>query len=118
MNDEKLAIVATVVLLLEAGVIAAGPETREVPDATSASVAVLKANLGNAANVEIDEVRITEGGVACIEYRVSNGSGSKVLGHAVVQGDQVLKSPANGAQFEKAWNDHCLGPRGGMTSDQ
>lgn len=109
-------IVALVVLLLEAGAIAAGGEPNEGADATAASVAALKKNLGDPAGVEIDEVRVTGDGVACIEYRV--GQGAKGRGHAVVQGDEVLKSSASYARFEKAWNEHCLGPRGGMTGDE
>ncbi len=77
-------------------------------DATAAAVAALKANLGSDAGLEIDEVRVTDAGVACIEYRVSESRG-----HAVVQNNEVLKSSSDADRFEKAWNQHCLGPRGG-----
>jgi hypothetical protein len=90
----------------------------EGADATSASVAALKANLGNPAGLEIDEVRVTDSGATCIDYHVSDGQGGKSPGHAVVRGTEVLKSPSGDEGFEKAWNAHCLGPRGGMSSGE
>jgi hypothetical protein len=90
----------------------------EGPDATSASVAALKENLGNPAGLEIDEVRVTDSGVTCIEYRMSDGKGGQSPGHAVVRGNEVLKSPSGDEEFEKAWNAHCLGPRGGISSGE
>ena len=112
MNIRNPLSAASVALLPLAGAFAAEPGS----DATAASVAALKANLGTAAGFTVDEVRLTEAGVACIEYRVNNELGGKSRGHAVVQGDEVLRSSA-GKRFEKAWNEHCLGPRGGMTSE-
>jgi hypothetical protein len=102
MDTMKLMIAASVTFLPVTGALAA--------DATSNAVAALKANLGSNVSLEVDEVRVTEAGVACIEYRVS---GSR--GHAVVQGNEVLKSSSDAERFEKAWNQHCLGPRGGTT---
>ncbi len=115
MSTTKL-VIATSAILALAAALAAGDEPREGSDATSTSVAALKANLGNPAGLEVDEVRVTGAGVACIDYRLSNGQGGKSLGHAVVQGDEVLKSSSGDERFEKAWNEHCLGPRGGVTS--
>jgi hypothetical protein len=116
MSITKL-LVATSAILAVAGTIAAGDEPREGSDATSTSVAALRANLGNPAGLEVDEVRVTGAGVACIDYRVGSGQGSKKnIGHAVVQGNEVLKSSSGYESFEKAWNEHCLGPRGGVTS--
>jgi len=106
MDTMKLIIAASVTLLPVTGALAA--------DATSAAVAKLKANLGDkAGGLEVEEVRVTDAAVACIEYRVS---GSR--GHAVVQGNEVLKSSSDSDRFEKAWNEHCLGPRGGTTSNE
>jgi hypothetical protein len=97
------------VALVPAAAFAAG-------DATDASVAALEASLGKSQALEVDEVRITGDGVACIDYRVRDAAGRESRGHAVVQGKDVLRSPADDAQrFEKAWNEHCLGPKGGMT---
>jgi hypothetical protein len=117
MSTTKL-VIATSAILLMAAALAAQDDSRNASDATSTSVAALKANLGNPAGLEVDEVRVTAAGVACIEYRVKGGQGSKGLGHAVVQGDEVLKSSPGDKRFEKAWNEHCLGPRGGMTGDE
>jgi hypothetical protein len=58
---------------------------------------------------------VTDKGIACIDYRISNGQGGKVRGHAVIQGDEVLKSSSDDERFQKQWNQHCLGPRGGIT---
>jgi hypothetical protein len=87
-------------------------------DATSASVAKLRASLGNTSGFEVDEVRITGDGIACIDYRTRAGDGAQSKGHAVVQGDEVLRNATDSERFEKAWNDHCLGPRGGMTPNE
>jgi len=107
MTTRKLLIATCVVLLPVTGALAA--------DATSAAVNALKANLGNPAGLEVDEVRVTQAGVACIDYRTRDGQGTKSPGHAVVQGDEVLKSSSDDKRFEEMWNAHCLGPRGGMT---
>jgi hypothetical protein len=116
MSTTKL-VIATSAILVMAAALAAHDEPRG-SDATSSSVAALKANLGNPAGLEVDEVRVTAAGVACIDYRVSNGQGGKSLGHAVVQGDEILKSSSRDERFEKAWNEHCLGPRGGITTNK
>jgi hypothetical protein len=111
MSATKL-LIATSAILLMAGSLAARDDSHEGADATAASVAALKVSLGNPDGLEVDEVRVTEAGVACIDYRVG-GQGAKTLGHAVVQGKEVLKSATRDGRFEKAWNEHCLGPRGG-----
>jgi hypothetical protein len=113
MSATKL-IIATSAILLMAAALAAQDEPLTSPDATAASVAALRSNLGNPPGLTIDEVRVTDAGVACIDYRLGNGQGNKALGHAVVQLGEVLKS-SSGDSFEKAWNEHCLGPRGGTS---
>ncbi len=110
MDTRKLLIASCVAILPVAGAFAA--------DATSAAVTALKANLGNPAGLEVDEVRVTQTGIACIDYRASDGQGGKTPGHAVVQGDKVLKSSTDDKVFEEKWNEHCLGPRGGMTGGE
>ena len=109
MDTRKLLLAASIALLPLAG---------EGSDATSAAVAALKANLGNPAGLEIDEVRVTAAGVACIDYHARDGQGGKSPGHAVVQGEEVLKSSSGEERFEEEWNQHCLGPRGGMTGGE
>ena len=110
MGTWKKLIAASLPTLAVAGALAAG-------DATSAAVLKLKANLGNPAGFEFDEVRVTNAGVACIDYRVSSAQGAKSLGHAVVKNDVVLKSSADYERFEKVWNEHCLGPHGGVNGN-
>ena len=110
MTSSKQLIASCAALLAMAGMLAA-------EDATSAAVAALKANLGDPANLEVDEVRVTNIGVACIDYRLGDAAGGKNRGHAVVQGEEVLKSSEGSERFETAWSEHCLGPRGGITSE-
>ena len=96
--------------LLVASSIAMLPFTNALgADATSKAVAALKANLGSGVSIEVDEVRVTESGVACIDYR-----NDRNRDHAVVRGDEVLKASSDEKRFEEAWTQHCLGPRGGM----
>ena len=110
MDTLKLLIATSATFLPVCGAFAAEGKAPAGSDATAAAVAALKANLGSDAGLEIDEVRVTDTGVACIEYRVSESRG-----HAVVQNNEVLKSSSDADRFEKAWNQHCLGPRGGTT---
>jgi hypothetical protein len=108
-------------MLLAAAIALAAAAALAAGNATDASVAALKASLGNPRALEVDEVRITGDGVACIEYRVVDAAGKQDRGHAVVRGNDVLRSPgatnADPKPFEKAWSEHCLGPKGGMTSE-
>ena len=115
-HSRKLLIASSVALLLLVAAFAANGQERKSPDRTAASVAALKASLGNSSGLEVEEVRVTNTGVACINYHLSDSKGGKSPGHAVVQGDEVLKSPSGDERFEKAWTEHCLGPRGGVTS--
>jgi len=118
MDTRKLLIVATVALLPMTGALAADQTAGEGSEITAASVAALKANLGDPASLQVDEVRVTEAGVACIKYRLRNAQGGEIRGHAVVQGNEVLKSSADVEHFEKVWNEHCLGPRGGLSREE
>jgi hypothetical protein len=98
-----------------AATLCASPDASDGTDKTAAAVAALEAKLGNPAGLEIDEVRVTDSGVVCIDYSMRNAEGVKTPGHAVVQGDEVLQA-SSGDRFENLWNKHCLGPRGGTTS--
>ncbi len=89
-------------------------------DATDASIRTLQASLGDV-KLEVDEVRIANDGVACIDYRTRGADGRQDRGHAVVQGNDVVRTPAPGSdakKFEEAWSRHCLGPHGGTTIAQ
>jgi hypothetical protein len=116
MSVTKL-VIATSAILAMAATLVASPESpkgsTEGADATTASIATLKANLGNPAGLAIEEVRVTDAGIACIDYRVGNTQAGTSRGHAVVQGNEVVKSSSD-ERFEKLWNEHCLGPRGGL----
>jgi hypothetical protein len=114
MNTRKLLIASCVALLPMAGALA-GYGSKDT-DASAASVAALKQSLPSTAGFKVDQVRVTDSGVTCIDYRVSNDQGGESRAHAVVQGDEVLRSTMGNKKFEKAWGDHCLGPRGGMTN--
>lgn len=117
MSKTKL-IVATSAILIMAAALAMEGKPLAGTDTTVASVTALKSNLGSPAGLEVDEVRVTDDGVACIDYRVSNGKGGMISAHAVVQRDLVLKSSSDSDRFEEAWNTHCLGPRGGMSAGE
>jgi hypothetical protein len=115
MTATKL-ILATSAIMLMAAALAVEPKSTE--DVTDASVATLKASLGNPITLEVDEVRVTDDGVACIEYRLGNPKDARSRGHAVVDDDEILKASVDAERFEAAWTEHCLGPRGGMSSPQ
>jgi hypothetical protein len=106
-------LIAPSLLIILGGIAAArdeGPDT----EATSKAVAALEAKLGKS-EVQVDEVRVTDDGVVCIDFH-GTGSTDPAPAHAVMQGEKLListNSDANG--FKKAWDAHCLGPRGGST---
>ena len=111
-----IVIIGAALLLPASGALAADARAGQQTDA---SIAALASSLGDAHGLEIDEVRITGDGIACIEYRLPDANGKLVRGHAVVKGKDVLRSPSDSAdEFEKAWSEHCLGPRGGVTGGQ
>jgi hypothetical protein len=84
-----------------------GPDT----ELTSKAVARLEAKLGEG-EIKVDEVRVTEDGIACMDYHTISNPGKKA--HAVLKGEQLLVSTNSDKNaFQETWNDHCLGPRGG-----
>jgi hypothetical protein len=110
--ENRAKFLCLVVAVLPAPVFCAGNDA-------DASIAALESSLGGAHDLEVDEVRLTGDGVACIEYRVRDAAGNQDRGHAVVQGEQVVRSPGDGPhRFEQAWDAHCLGPHGGITTEQ
>jgi hypothetical protein len=84
-------------------------EDRAASADSEPSVAALKSSLPSSVGFEVDDVRLTESGVACITYRVRNDSGGESRAKAVVEGDKVLRSTARNTRFERAWNDKCVG---------
>jgi hypothetical protein len=106
-------LIAPSLVIVVCGMAAArdeGPDT----ELTDRAVAALEARLGKS-EVKVDEVRVTEKGVACIDFR-ANGSANGRAGHAVYQAEKLLISTSSDQDgFEKAWSEHCLGPRGGAT---
>jgi hypothetical protein len=87
-------------------------------DLTAASVAALERRLGTSVDVSVDEVRVTADGFSCIDYRTVSAQVGEGRAHAVVRGDEVLLSTSGDKRFEKTWNEHCLGPRGGAAPTQ
>jgi hypothetical protein len=77
-------------------------------DRESASIEALKSSLRNPSGFEVDKVRVTDAGVACITYRVDNDNGGEMRAHAVVEGDKVLRSSIGNTRFEKAWKSKCV----------
>ena len=87
-------------------------EDRAAPtgsEATSDSVAVLKSSLPSSSGFAVDDVRVTDAGVACISYRVNSDMGGESRAKAVVEGDKVLRSTSGSMRFQKAWNEKCAG---------
>ena len=117
MNTRNLLIASAAALVPMTAVLADDPPASTSSDATAAAVATLKDRVGKP-GIEVDEVRVTDSGTACIKYRVRNNLGGTSREHAVVKGEEVERSTRGNKEFEKAWNDNCLGPRGGMTPAQ
>lgn len=92
---------------------AAMAEDRTAPDENSDAVVALKASLQSTRGFEVDSVRTTDSGVACITYRVPNDSGGETHAQAVVEGDKVLRSTTRNSKFAKAWNSKCAASGGG-----
>lgn len=78
-------------------------------DEASPAVATLKSSLPSTRGFEVESVRTTDSGVACITYRVPNDRGGETHAQAVVEGDQVLRSTSRSSKFAKAWNSKCAG---------
>ena len=108
-------LIAPSLLIILGGMAAArdqGPDS----EIGKAAVEKLYSRLGET-EVKVDEVRVTKDGIACIDFH-GIGSTSGKAAHAVVQGDKMLVSTNSDKNpFEEMWNKHCLGPRGGATSN-
>ncbi len=93
-------------------------ETPPSSDASSAAVEALRSSLGGKGAIDVENVRMTDNGVACIDYRGPNNSGGMSKSKAVVQGNKVLRSSVGNERFQEAWNEHCAGTRGGSKSPE
>jgi hypothetical protein len=60
----------------------------------------------------VDNVHMTDDGVACINYRVGNDNGGESRAKAVVEGEKVLRSTSRNSDFAKAWNSKCAASGG------
>ena len=81
-------------------------------DANSEPVAKLKSRLTNTLGFQVDDVLMTDDGVACISYRVANDNGGVSSAKAVVEGEKVLRSTSRTTDFADAWNSKCAGAGG------
>lgn len=86
-------------------------ETPASSDASTTAVDTLRASLGGKGAIDVENVHMTDDGVACIDYRGPNNSGGMSKSKAVVQGDKVLRSSVGNDRFADAWNEHCAGTR-------
>jgi hypothetical protein len=101
-----------IVLVALAGFMTEGAEARARHNLAYASVASLKANIGSRRNLEFDDVRVTDAGATCIQYRARDQAGGVSHGQAVVHGSEVAQRDARHGEdgkFEKEWNRQCLG---------
>jgi hypothetical protein len=87
-------------------------DDRTKADEDSPAVVTLKSSLSSTRGFEVEDVRMTDSGVACIKYRVPNDSGGETHAQAVVEGEKVLRSTTRSTQFAKAWNSKCAGADG------
>ena len=102
-------IASPLIILALAGFMTDSAEARARHNVAYASVAALKASIGNRRNLEFDAVRITDAGAACIQYRARDGLGGMSRAQAVVLGGEVAQSGRRDGRFEKEWNRQCLG---------
>jgi hypothetical protein len=88
---------------------AGAAEENMTSDAATAPVETLKASLPSTVGFEVDHVRVTDAGVACISYHLPRDTGGITRAKAVVEGDEVLRSTSRNSKFERAWNSKCAG---------
>jgi hypothetical protein len=102
--------IALLVALAPLAAVANEPATS---GAASEPVETLKSRLPSKAGFKVDDVRMTDGGIACIKYRVANDNGGESRAQAVVEGEKVLRSTSRSTEFANAWNTKCAGVGGG-----
>lgn len=107
--DTLKRLIASAVVVIPLSV--AFAETPAGSDASAAAVETLRSSLGGKGAINVDNVHMTDNGVACIDYRGPNNSGGTSKAKAVVQGDKVYRSGIGNKRFEQAWNEHCAGAR-------
>ena len=100
----RLLVAALPLALLSSGAIA---KKHAVTTSESEARKTLESKLPSTLGFQVEHMVITDDGVACINYRVANGNGGESHEHAVVRGDEVLRSTPGNSRFEKAWNRKC-----------
>ena len=113
MRTSHQHVVLPIALALTVSVALAEDPAKRDDSSNSAAVETLRSSLPSTAGFEVDDVRVGEGGVSCITYRVSTDRGGETRAHAVVDGEKVLRSTSRSRSFESAWNDKCAGARSG-----
>jgi len=103
--------IALLVALVPLAAVAGEPATSSA--ASSEPVETLKSRLTSKSGFKVDDVRMTDGGVACIKYRVANDNGGESRAQAVVEGEKVLRSTSRSKEFADAWNSKCAGSSSG-----
>jgi len=102
-------LVSPLLLLLLTSVLSDSAEVHARHNTAYASVAALKSRLAFPKSFKIEDVRVTDAGAACINYRARDGYGYQDRAQAVVVQGAVTQSDAHDGRFEKAWNRQCLG---------
>jgi hypothetical protein len=90
-----------------AGAFADDRDANTQSGAAAEPVEALKSKLRSTVGFEVENVRMTDSGAACISYRVRNDAGGDTHAKAVVEGDKVLRSDTRTTRFAKAWNSKC-----------
>ena len=116
MTSRKLICAAALALLPAATALAGSQMSGKDTDETASAIAALKKSLPSSFGFEVDKVKVTSSGVACIDYHLDSTQGGTKVAHAVVKGDEVTRSTLGNARFEKEWEDNCYGSRGGNES--
>ena len=74
----------------------------------SPAVDKLKAKLPSVLGFQVENMRTTTDGTACISYHVDNGNGGVYDEKAVLDGDKVEHSTTGNTRFANAWNSKCV----------
>ena len=94
-------------VLALASVMAARGPAHERLDVAYAATAALKGSLQSPGNLHFDTVLVTDGGAACLQYRLAGRGDAR--GRAVVLGSDVARSDARDGRFQRQWDRLCLG---------
>src|SRR3954466_16032860 len=87
-----LMIASPVILLLLGSALSENAEAHAHHNAAYASIAALKGRLGLPKNFQVEDVRVTDAGAACIRYSARNELGAIDRAQAVVVGSEVTQT--------------------------